>query len=88
MHSGGIAFFGIIRTPLVRKGADEWLVKRAEEHPLGLSHGHTSPNVHCEMLIQVAREYNGMDARTLTAHQIRFLYDGLRGELIKYSKGA
>jgi hypothetical protein len=39
------------------------------------------------MLLQVCRDYAGIpDPRTLTLEEIRFFYNGLRGELKKYSK--
>lgn len=66
------AFFGIVRTPLVRHGGDAKL-------PDG---GHRMVPVHCEMLIQVARDFSGLpDIRTLKASEIRFFYGGLRAEL-------
>jgi hypothetical protein len=38
------------------------------------------------MLLQVAREYPGLpDPRTMTLEEIRFFYNGLRGELRKVS---
>jgi hypothetical protein len=54
------------------------VVKGAEEG------GYPGPAVYCHMLRQVARDYAGLpDARTLTASDIRFFYDGLRPELLK-----
>jgi hypothetical protein len=39
------------------------------------------------MLLQVAREYPGCpDPRTMTLEEIRFFYNGIRGELIKMSQ--
>jgi hypothetical protein len=38
------------------------------------------------MLLQVSREYPGLpDPRTMTLAEIRFFYNGLRGELRKVS---
>jgi hypothetical protein len=38
--------------------------------------------VYGEMLLQICRDYPGLpDPRTLTACEIRFFYEGLRGEL-------
>jgi hypothetical protein len=40
-----------------------------------------------EMLLQCARDYPGLpDPRTLTISEIVFFYDGLRPELIKYTR--
>ena len=75
----------MIRTPLVRHGVDEKLRKRYADDPRGEHPGHNSSAVHSEMLVQIARDYHGMDVRTLKAHQIRFLYNGLRVELRKHS---
>lgn len=66
-----------MRTPLVRSGGDAKI-------PDG---GHTLCAVYGEMLLQVTRDYSGLpDVRTLTASEIRFFYDGLRGELIEHTK--
>lgn len=44
--------------------------------------GHTLLNVYGVMLRQITRDYGGLpDPRTLTLHQIRFFYDGLREEI-------
>lgn len=85
MPGGSNAFFGLVRTPLVRHGVDERLRSRPEGDPQGEHPGHTSAAVHSEMLLQVARDYAGIDVRTYKAHQLRFLYNGLRSELIKHS---
>ena len=64
----------MIRTPLVRLGADHKLMKREG--------GHHSANVHREMLLQVCQDYAGLpDYRTLSASEIRFFYEGLRAQL-------
>jgi hypothetical protein len=43
--------------------------------------------VHTEMLLHVCRDYHGIgDYRNLTASEIRFFYDGLRGELKEATK--
>lgn len=78
MPGGHNAFFGLVRTPLVRHGQDE-------KHAKG---GHTFLPVHTEMLYQVCRDYPGLpDPRTLRAFEIRFFYEGLRGELRHHTGG-
>lgn len=48
---------------------------------------HTRVNVYQEMLLQVLRDYNGLgDWRKLTEPEIRFFYEGIRGELKKATK--
>ena len=43
--------------------------------------------VYSEMLLQVAREYPGLpDPRTMTLEEIRFFYNGLRGDLSRLTK--
>ena len=43
---------------------------------------HRLPTVYREMLLQVCRDYPGLpDPRTLSMSEIRFFYEGLRGEL-------
>lgn len=43
--------------------------------------------VYKSMVLQIARDYAGLpDVRTLTASQIRFFYNGLVPELIRYGK--
>jgi len=43
--------------------------------------------VHTEMLLQVCRDYHAIgDYRKLTASEIRFFYNGLRGELKEATK--
>ena len=45
------------------------------------------PNVYGEMLRQVCRDYAGLpDPRTLTNTEIRWFYEGLRGELRAHTK--
>lgn len=40
-----------------------------------------------EMLLQCARDYPGLpDVRTLTIPELVFFYEGLRPELIKYTR--
>lgn len=39
-------------------------------------------HVHAEMIYQIARDYPGLpDVRTMKLSEIRWWYDGLRGEL-------
>lgn len=48
---------------------------------------HTYVNVYGEMFLQVLRDYSSLpDVRTLTATELRFLYDGLRPELKAHTK--
>lgn len=78
MPSGCNAFFGLVETPLVRRGADEKLPKGR----------HTYVVVYTEMVYQIARDYPGLpDVRSLSASQIRFFYEGLRQELKKHTGG-
>ena len=75
MYCDYYPFFGVVKTPLIRGGKDFKL----EEH--------TFFCVYAEMLCQIARDYHGLpDIRTLKAHQIRFLFEGLRGELKQYGQ--
>ena len=77
MFGHHVAFFGVIVTPLVRRGADERL-------PGG---EHTFFAVHLEMLLQICAQYPGLpDVRTLRASEIRTFYNGIRGVLYKLTK--
>ena len=68
----GFFIGGLARTPLVRHGVDEFLTRGR----------HRIVTVYSEMLLQVSREYPGLpDPRTLTLEEIRFFYEGLRGDL-------
>lgn len=72
MRGNFCAFNGLVGAQLVRHGADYKLHDGAN----------TFAAVYGEMLRQIARDYNGLpDARTLTASDILFFYDGLRAEL-------
>lgn len=52
-----------------------------------LPDGNTFSAVYSEMLLQCMRDYPGMpDPRTVTAAELRFLYDGLRAELKHHTK--
>jgi len=43
--------------------------------------------VYSEMLLQIAREYPGLpDPRTMELEEIRFFYNGLRGDLRRASQ--
>ena len=66
-----------MRTPLVRGGVDT-----------RLPHGnHVRHAVYSEMLLQCVRDYAGLpDPRTLTGAELRFFYEGLRGELRETTK--
>jgi hypothetical protein len=76
MRGAFCAFNGLVQALLVRHGAEERLPKG----------GHIFDTVYTEMLLQVTREYPGLpDARTLKAREIRFFYDGLRGELKRHT---
>lgn len=73
MHGSDRAFFGITRATLVRNGEDQG--------------GHTFADAHIEMLLQICRDYPALpDPRTLKAHEIRFFYEGLAGELKDHTK--
>lgn len=66
------AFYGLVRTPLVRHGSDDKIVNG----------GHTFPPVYTEMLLQISVDIPSLpDPRTLRAHEIRFFYEGLRAKL-------
>jgi hypothetical protein len=67
----------------VRHGADEYLPRDRETgRPQ-----HTLARVYSEMLLQISRDYPGLpDSRTLTLSEIRFFYDGLRGELKRHTR--
>lgn len=76
MRGTFLAFNGLVRALVIRRGADERLPKG----------GHTFQPVYTEMLLQISRDYPGLpDARTLRAHEIRFFYDGLRAELKQHT---
>jgi len=71
------AFNGLVRTLLVRNGVEEKIPKG----------GNVFNVVYKEMFLQICRDYSGLpDARILKAHQIRFFYDGLRGEIKEHTK--
>ena len=60
-----------VKTALVRGGEDYFI-----------PNGHTRLSVYAHMLLQIMRDYKGLpDTRTLTSGEIRFLYEGLRGEI-------
>ena len=68
------AFNGLVCALLVRAGADEKLKDGK----------HVAKVVYTEMLLQISRDYAGLpDVRELTFRQIKFFYEGLRGELRK-----
>lgn len=78
MYGGSYSFFGLVKTSLVRRGADEKLLKGS----------HVFQPVYSEMLLQIARDYPGIpDVRTLKISEIRFFYEGLREELKHHTKG-
>ena len=80
MYGDIYAFNGLVRTLLIRNGHEEQLKEK-------LKSVNTSDRVYKEMFIQICRDYPGLpDVRTLKAHQIRFFYDGLRGELKEHTK--
>ena len=47
---------------------------------------HLRMPVYLEILYQVARDYQSMDPRTLSGAELRFFYNGLRGELKEHTK--
>jgi len=77
VFGGNSSFFGVVKTPLVRHGENQKIPKG--EHTAGV--------VYQEMLLQIARDYQGLpDIRTLRAFEIRFFYNGLRSELKQHTK--
>jgi len=67
------AFFGLIRTPVVRHGEDQ--------KQKGFF------NVYAEMFLQICRLYPSLpDPRTLSSTEIRFYYEGIRSELKENTK--
>ena len=72
MYCNIYPFFGPVKTKLVRFGEDSKL-KKGE---------HNFLNVYTEMLLQISRDYSTLpDIRTMSITEIRFFYDGLRGEI-------
>ena len=63
-------------TPLVRHGVDERLPKG----------GHTFIPVYTEMFLQICADYPSVDIRAIRAHEIRFLYEGVRPKLQEHTK--
>ena len=62
---------------MVRHGVDERLTRGR----------HRIVAVYSEMLLQIAREYPGLpDPRTMELEEIRFFYNGLRGDLRRASQ--
>lgn len=48
---------------------------------------HVRSAVYGEMLLQITRNYGGLpDPRTLKAYEIRFFYEGIRGEIREQTK--
>ena len=71
------AFNGLVGALLVRNGADEMIPGGA----------HTFAPVYTEMMLQIATDYPGLpDCRELTARQILFFYNGIRGGLKEHTK--
>jgi hypothetical protein len=71
------AFFGIVRTPVIRGGVDDKFVDG----------NHTFLAVYTEMFLQISMDYNSLpDPRTLTASEIRFYFNGLREGLKSHTK--
>jgi hypothetical protein len=78
MRGSILAFNGLVRTSLVRNGADYKHSKRA----------HTFQPVYTEMLLQICRDYPSLpDIRELKTSEIRFFYNGIRIELKEHTKG-
>ena len=72
MYGDYYTFFGLVRTPLVRFGADEKLRDGA----------HTRAPVYSEMMLQISKDFSALpDVRTMTLSQIKFFYEGNRAEL-------
>ena len=74
-----------MRTSVVVKGADYYLDAVVDGQTFR-NKGHTFIPVHLMMMLQVAKEFGGLDPRTLTAHQIRFFFEGIRGQLREATK--
>ena len=82
MRGSFFAFNGLVLTLLVRRGEDSKLPKLSDGDD-----GNIFQLVYAEMLLQICRDYPGLpDPRTLQAREIRFFYDGLRGELKEHTK--
>lgn len=47
---------------------------------------HTFIPVYTEMFLQVCADYPSVDIRSVRAHEIRFLYEGIRPKLREYTK--
>jgi hypothetical protein len=71
----------------VRRGEDAFLPK-LEQTPLReATAGHKLMPVYREMLLQICRDYAGLpDPRTLNMSEIRFFYEGVRGEIREATK--
>jgi hypothetical protein len=84
VHRDHHPFFGsVVATPLVRAGEDAWLPNDRETG----KPTHTLIPVYREMLLQICRDYPGLpDPRTLSMAEVRFFYEGLRGELREHTK--
>jgi hypothetical protein len=71
---------------VIRRG-DDSIIPPERDGDGVLRYVHNAPNVHREMLYQIARDYqcigNVMD---MTFSEIRFWYDGLRAELRQTTK--
>jgi len=73
-----LAFFGTVKTLLVRHGEDSKI------HPI---ENHTLLNVYGEMFLQICRDYSSLpDPRSLKLNEIRFYYNGLRSELKEHTR--
>lgn len=71
---------------MVRGGIDAPLPPVVDKETGERRDGNTFPRVHTEMLHQVLLDYGGLgDWRALTASEIRFFYDGIRGSLKRSS---
>lgn len=76
-----------VATQLVRGGSDAFLPKLRETRVRAGTPGHKLVPVYGEMLLQICRDYPGLpDPRSLTMTEIRFFYEGLRGELRAHTK--
>lgn len=85
MHGDYNPFFGVTTATLIVNGRDGPLPEQWDGE--NFRPGNTFFEVFTLMMIQVARDYNGLpDVRSLTFEEIQFFYDFLKPELLHYAK--
>lgn len=78
----GFFLGGVVRTTVVRRGADE----RLPRDPESGKPRHILPVVYREMFLQVCADYHSLpDPMSMRLSDIRFFYDGLRATLKKHT---